>query len=106
LTEGTATIVYTLGAACDVTGTDGFGARFPARRADDDMTTDASGISRNLSFLDRYLTLWIFLAMGVGVALGFFVPGVNRPNERRDDVDPDRDRAHFDDVSAAREGPL
>jgi ACR3 family arsenite transporter len=41
-----------------------------------------AGIARKLSFLDRYLTLWIFAAMGAGIGLGFLVPGVAGTLER------------------------
>ena len=30
-------------------------------------------VARNMSFLDRYLTVWIFAAMGLGILLGQFV---------------------------------
>jgi ACR3 family arsenite transporter len=41
------------------------------------MTNQPEPVPGKLSLLDRFLTLWIFLAMGFGVGLGYFVPSVS-----------------------------
>lgn len=38
----------------------------------------AEAVVKKLSFIDRFLTLWIFIAMAFGVGLGFFFPGVEK----------------------------
>lgn len=40
-----------------------------------------SSAANNMSFLDRYLTLWIFVAMAVGIAIGVAFPQVAQWNE-------------------------
>jgi ACR3 family arsenite transporter len=46
------------------------------------MHTTRPGVAGKLSFLDRYLTLWIFAAMGAGIALGFLSPGFTTALDR------------------------
>jgi arsenite transporter len=36
----------------------------------------AQPMTKRLSFLDRYLTVWIFIGMALGVGLGYFLPGI------------------------------
>lgn len=43
----------------------------------------ADGITRRLSIADRFLTVWIFLAMWLGVAAGHFAPGIEHLLSRR-----------------------
>ena len=30
--------------------------------------------SKKINFLDNYLTLWIFIAMAIGISIGYFIP--------------------------------
>ncbi len=49
---------------------------------DSRIRPERPAVAKNLSFLDRYLAVWIFVAMGLGVALGYlFQTGVERFNE-------------------------
>jgi ACR3 family arsenite transporter len=46
------------------------------------MANANAGLLGKLSLLDRFLTLWIFAAMGLGIALGFAAPGLTTALDR------------------------
>ncbi len=43
------------------------------------MSNDS--LTKQLSFLDRYLTLWIFVAMGIGILLSVTMPNIGEALE-------------------------
>ena len=48
----------------------------------DPLPASAVSAFKNLGLLDRFLAIWIFLAMAIGIILGNFVPEMNRSLER------------------------
>jgi ACR3 family arsenite transporter len=38
----------------------------------------SNGVSKGLDFLSRYLTVWIFVAMFLGIGIGYYAPGITR----------------------------
>lgn len=50
--------------------------------ADNDSATTKTSAFKSLGILDRFLAVWIFLAMLVGILLGNFVPGTGDALEK------------------------
>src|SRR5699024_1100132 len=61
---------------CAQTPTDTRGRRAPMSTPT--PTPSVTPVAKEMSFLDRYLAVWILAAMAIGLLLGRFIPGLDR----------------------------
>ena len=72
------------------------------------QTGNASPIAGRLSVLDRFLPLWIFIAMAIGILLGAILPGIKELFDALSIgcIPPHRCGIDLDDVSRSGQGEV
>lgn len=66
-----------------------------------------NGISKGLDFLSRYLTIWIFAAMFLGIGIGYCAPEIADPQPLDwNDIYTHSHRPDIDSVSSPRQSEV